>query len=109
VLPALLCLSLAAAPDVAATPPEPPDRLDVGVLPLVNYSSDTGVGFGAMGALYFRAEGYKPYRYGLRAQLFATTGGVQDHQLTRPACSARATACASRPATSAREWSPTSG
>jgi hypothetical protein len=56
-------------------------------LPLANYDSNTGVGFGARGYYYYnghRSEplfGYTPYFYRVFLQLFATTGGLQFHWL----------------------------
>ena len=56
-------------------------------LPLVNYDSNTGVGFGARAYYYFDGErtdprfAYTPYLYRVFLQAFATTGGYQFHWL----------------------------
>lgn len=56
-------------------------------LPLVNYDSNTGVGFGARGYYYFdgaRSEplfAYTPYLYRVFLQAFFTTGGMMYHWL----------------------------
>lgn len=78
-----------AAPPSGAPPPEAPPseapeqhRLDVAVLPSVNFTTATGLGAGLSGALYVRDPDHRPYKYALSAQLFATTRGVQDHSAT---------------------------
>lgn len=55
--------------------------MDVGGVPLVNYSSDEGVGMGVNGALFLRAPDYQPYRYGWSLNVFFTTRSIQDHML----------------------------
>jgi outer membrane protein assembly factor BamA len=56
-------------------------------LPLVNYDTNTGVGFGARAYYYFDGErtdprfAYTPYLYRAFLQAFATTGGYQFHWL----------------------------
>ncbi len=56
-------------------------------LPLANYDTNTGLGFGARGYYYYdgrRSEplfGYTPYFYRVFLQVFATTGGLQFHWL----------------------------
>lgn len=56
-------------------------------LPLVNYDSNTGWGFGARGYYFFDGErsdprfAYTPYLYRVFLQAFATTGGYQFHWL----------------------------
>jgi outer membrane protein assembly factor BamA len=56
-------------------------------LPLVNYDSNTGVGFGARGYYFFDGQrsdprfAYTPYLYRIFLQAFATTGGYQFHWL----------------------------
>lgn len=62
--------------------PRPPERLDFGALPLLNYNSDNGVGMGANAQIFKRSEGFRPYRYALKAQVFFTTVGLQDHSLS---------------------------
>jgi Omp85 superfamily domain len=107
-LPVLLAgwvAELPAPPDAAAEPPPPPpgfearrplDPIDyaqkqeggyVTGLPLVNYDSNTGLGFGARGYYYFdgaRSDprfAYTPYLHRLFLQVFFTTGGLQYHWL----------------------------
>jgi outer membrane protein assembly factor BamA len=56
-------------------------------LPLVNYDTNTGVGFGARAYYYFDGErsdprfAFTPYLYRVFLQAFATTGGYQFHWL----------------------------
>lgn len=56
-------------------------------LPLVNYDSNTGLGFGARGYYFFDGKrsdprfAYTPYLYRVFLQAFATTGGYQFHWL----------------------------
>jgi outer membrane protein assembly factor BamA len=56
-------------------------------LPLINYDSNTGFGFGARGYYFFDGErsdprfAYTPYLYRVFLQAFATTGGYQFHWL----------------------------
>ena len=51
-------------------------------LPVVNYDSDEGFGFGGLLLLVDRADGtYEPYRYLISLQLFQTTGGISSHIL----------------------------
>lgn len=66
-------------------------------LPLVNYDSNTGLGFGARGYYYFdglRSDplfAYTPYLYRVFLQAFFTTGGMQYHWLDIDARSIRGT------------------
>lgn len=48
-------------------------------LPTFNYSSDTGLGFGARGKAQRLADDVKPYWLSIEAQLYGTTGGTQMH------------------------------
>jgi outer membrane protein assembly factor BamA len=56
-------------------------------LPIVNYSSDDGIGYGARAYLYYNGSrddmyfGSAPYFLQVYAQYFATTNGVQYHEL----------------------------
>ena len=56
------------------------------LVPLVNYSSDLGFGFGVAGEIFFYGEDAAKTRAGyshlLQAQVMFTTGGVQSHFLT---------------------------
>lgn len=67
----------ASAPVSAPTSAEPgssegldPDRFEFGLLPALNYNSDLGVGFGAVGTLVEFAEGYNPYKWRVQATIF---------------------------------------
>lgn len=59
----------------------PGKRLDTLALPLLAYTSDTGLTYGAVGGLYLYAPGYTPYRHGLGVQVLFTTRGLQSHFL----------------------------
>ncbi len=48
-------------------------------VPLVSYSSDTGLGLGLRGFIQRRAVDAEPYVFSLEAQGFASTGGAQFH------------------------------
>ena len=56
-------------------------------LPLANYDTNTGLGFGVRGYYYYNGHrsdplfAYTPYFYRVFLQLFATTGGLQFHWL----------------------------
>lgn len=51
-------------------------------LPLVNFNSDDGLGYGARVMLVDSGDGtYAPYRYSVVAQFFQTTRGVASHRL----------------------------
>jgi hypothetical protein len=71
----------------AVTPADPPakaTRTGWGVqgLPLVNFNSDEGFGYGARLLLVDSGDGTQaPYRYALTAQFFQTTRGVATHRL----------------------------
>lgn len=84
---ALAALSSAPARAQEAQPqPEPPARKPTGWalqgLPIVNYDSDEGFGFGGLLMLVDRADGtWEPYRYLISLQLFQTTGGISSHIL----------------------------
>jgi outer membrane protein assembly factor BamA len=56
-------------------------RVDVGAVPLINYTSDEGAGLGANAALFFRDPAIRPYRYALALSIFFTTRSIQDHML----------------------------
>lgn len=81
-----------AAPTPPAEPeaPEATSKADVPVrtgwgvqgLPLANFNSDDGFGYGARLMVVDRADGtWAPYRYAITAQFFQTTGGVGFHRL----------------------------
>ena len=50
-------------------------------LPLLNYNTDDGVGYGARLVLYDYGNDQKPYRYQLTLQFFQTTGGIMTHRV----------------------------
>lgn len=78
---AAITLALAASFSVtlAHAEPEqlPPDRWEPGLLPVVNYDSNLGVGLGAIGVLARFEEGYEPYRFRLQG-LFQINLAVDD-------------------------------
>ena len=54
------------------------------IVPLINFTTDRGLGYGGYGALFFMdPEGTEkaPYRLQVGAQWYKTTGGYQDHKL----------------------------
>ena len=69
-----------ASPDGAETP----TGLDGAVIPLLNFTTDRGVGYGGYGALFYMGPdgpGDAPYLAQIGAQLYKTTGGYRDHKL----------------------------
>lgn len=54
---------------------------DLAAVPVVSYSSDDGMGAGAVGTLYSRAEGVEPYRSALTLRLYITDKLVQWHDI----------------------------
>ena len=76
-----LCVLLVAAPGRAD---EPPADLGfkVGAIPILDYGSDEGWGFGAHFKLTEFGYGTrKPFVYSIEGNAFATTGGIQSHWL----------------------------
>ncbi len=54
------------------------------LVPLVNFTTDRGMGYGAYGAVFTQQDGEPldvPYRLQVGAQWYRTTGGYQDHKL----------------------------
>ena len=71
-------------PEVEAPPAAPPPRTGWKVqgLPLANFNSDEGFGYGARLMLVDRGDGTdRPYRMAIIAQFFQTTRGVANHRL----------------------------
>lgn len=69
-----------------ATPaaPKPKDyRTGIGFagLPLLNFDSDAGVGYGVKVAGYDYGENQKPYKYQLSVQIFMTTRNAMYHEI----------------------------
>lgn len=74
--------ALAIGPSPAWGEDAPEDRgQDAVALPLLSYSTDQGIGFGAVAGAYFYAPGYRPYRHALGVQSSFTTRGGQNHFL----------------------------
>ncbi len=65
-----LVVALAATPGHAQAPAA--SRWEPGVVPALNYDSDIGFGFGAVGTLVRFEPGFEPYRLRLEAQLFTS-------------------------------------
>jgi hypothetical protein len=82
-LVALLSASTARAQDAEARAADEEERRGFGFagLPLVNYDSDEGVGYGARVALYDYGENERPYRRSLVLQFFQTTRSVAYHRI----------------------------
>lgn len=66
---------------VEVTPPASRQGFDWGAIPVLAYSSDDGLGFGALGNLFWHQDGLQPYKYSLMLQAYATTEWVQAHKL----------------------------
>jgi hypothetical protein len=54
------------------TGPPKPDRIEYGALPAINYDTDLGFGFGAIASVARFATGYRPYKWRLELQAYAT-------------------------------------
>lgn len=77
-------LSAAADAPLGQNQPSSRSALTTAVVPLVNFTTDRGVGYGAYAALFTQNEDESldvPYRLQVGAQWYRTTGGYQDHKL----------------------------
>jgi len=70
-----------AAPAEGEAAAAEPEGWGWGAVPAVNYNSDDGFGYGAIGNLYWYEKGLSPYKYSLMAQLYMTTKWVHVHRL----------------------------
>ena len=62
--------------------PAPPTGWAVQGLPILNYNTDQGLGYGALLMFLDRADGtWQPFRYSILLQFFQTTGGVMSHMV----------------------------
>jgi len=52
-----------------------------GALPAVNFNSDEGVGFGALGSIYRYDGKTSPYRWAINLVVFATSKGIHAHMV----------------------------
>ena len=81
----IACVLLAGGPaSASAADDEPPSDvgLKFGALPILDYGSDEGWGFGAHFKLTEFGDGTRrPFVYSLEGNAFATTGGIQSHWL----------------------------
>jgi hypothetical protein len=50
-------------------------------LPTLDYTSDTGIGGGLAGGVYFERPDLEPYKAAIELDLYATTKRIQDHRL----------------------------
>src|SRR5688500_208224 len=57
------------------------EHLEFAAIPALNYSSDAGFGFGAIGSIYGKEPELKPYRFATDVQVFLTTKGQHSHFL----------------------------
>ncbi|HLL02684.1 MAG TPA: BamA/TamA family outer membrane protein [Myxococcaceae bacterium] len=81
-LPVLLLSVISAAPvDAASKPAVKNTGMDAIALPVLNFNSDFGVGYGAVGGMYLYGEGHTPYQHGLGAMVYFTNRGIQNHYL----------------------------
>jgi outer membrane protein assembly factor BamA len=70
---------LAGAPARTSAQSSSPTGLEIGALPVVNFDSDEGFGYGALAAIYeYGTVGFAPYEWVLRPQVFLTTEGRRD-------------------------------
>lgn len=70
-------------PSQAEPSPQPPtdDALSIGwgAIPAINFNSDDGLGYGALGSVFWYDGTTKPYRAALTAQAFLTTNWIHAH------------------------------
>ncbi|NVJ23513.1 MULTISPECIES: Omp85 family outer membrane protein [Myxococcus] len=85
---AVLLATLAAAPVQTPSRPAPglpPAKTDSGAdiiaLPMMTFSSDSGISYGAVGGIYLYGPGKTPYAHGIGAQVLFSSRGVQSHYL----------------------------
>ncbi|HVE87952.1 MAG TPA: BamA/TamA family outer membrane protein [Myxococcales bacterium] len=79
---AAVATALAALPSGPARADEESARdhgWDAIALPVLSYSTDLGLGFGAVGGAYVYGPGYRPYRHAVGAQTYFNTKGGQSH------------------------------
>lgn len=73
---AILLASPGAQAEVEAGPaPKDPNRYELGLLPAINFDSNTGFGFGVITNLAKFQEGVDPYGWRLTAQIYASVKG----------------------------------
>ncbi len=83
----LTALMLMGATPATASEVDPnPDSREIerAIVPLINFTTDRGLGYGAYAALFYmgaEGPGDAPYRMQVGVQLYRTTGGYQDHKL----------------------------
>ena len=82
ILAALLAVNTTADPLDDMRPPPAVPHFEWGLLPAIDYSSDFGLGLGAVGALYRADPARTLYVYTVQAQVYANTGGQQYHYLS---------------------------
>src|SRR3954462_8597055 len=76
----ILVLQLALAATLAAQAPQAPAPRghETIALPVLNFNSDEGVGYGALLQVYDYGAGVRPYRYTIQPTLLFTTKGRRD-------------------------------
>ena len=68
----------------SSTPETPSRPLTIAAVPLVNFTTDRGIGLGGYGALVYTHpddSSDAPYTAQIGTQFYRTTGGYQDHKL----------------------------
>ena len=73
-------LSVLLSPNAHAEEP-PEDGFSMGALPALNYNSDEGFGYGAIGTGYWYRDGLQPYKYALTLRFFMTTKNIHAHMI----------------------------
>lgn len=68
----------ASVPEEAASDGKDPRRIEFGILPALNYDSDRGFGFGAIGTVVSFAPGHRPFQWRLEFLLYATAKSSPD-------------------------------
>lgn len=76
----LTCLSFSTFASESIDQHEPPS-VKLAIVPVIGYSSDSGLGFGLEGAFYQKAEHFQPYLYETDFSTYFTLQGEQRHSL----------------------------
>ncbi|MEC8192984.1 MAG: BamA/TamA family outer membrane protein [Myxococcota bacterium] len=80
----LWCAVSFAAEQPSTTAAAETRTVQTAIVPLVNFTTDRGLGYGGYGAVFYMGPdgpGDAPYRMQLGTQWYRTTGGYQDHKL----------------------------
>ena len=81
---AMACLAVAPSADAPEPAPEPKTGWDAAGIPLVNFTTDRGMGYGLYAAVFHhgaKGAGPRPYQTSVGGQFYQTTEGYAYHKL----------------------------